>query len=518
MKELLSLYFIFFKIGIVNFGGGYAMLPLLSRELVDKRGWTTNAELADYYAIGQCTPGAIAVNVSTFIGFKRKGMFGGMVATLGFISPAFIIIFLVATLLTTFASNEYVANALQGIRVAVFALVLYAIVKLAKPALVDVWTIMLAIAVAIMAIFVNVVPLFVYVIFAGIYGFFISFIKEKKKYKAKEEFIIKKDQEEEKNDSKEESTTLDARLDNTTEPLVEETKETVALEVKPKKKLNINYKEILIFILGLFAGLTLGLFAIPITLVYKNKKFRNGIYATLIFWFILLISTLVMVFNGNNPIFFRLYGEFFRVGISAFGGGLATIPFLKELGASTGWFSQVDLANMIAVSESTPGAMGINMSTYVGYTVIQNEFGNYFLSFLGSMVSTLGLVSPSIIVIVIISLFINKFKDNKYYKWVFYGLRAASVGLIIAALYSIIEISLFNVYVVDGHSVSAIIYAFNNRATGDFLTQVSSFFNLLFNWKNLALGLCFVIGVFKFKKHPIIYIVIAAVLGLILRL
>ena len=95
MKELLSLYFIFFKIGIVNFGGGYAMLPLLSRELVDKRGWTTNAELADYYAIGQCTPGAIAVNVSTFIGFKRKGTFGGMVATLGFISPAFIIIFLI---------------------------------------------------------------------------------------------------------------------------------------------------------------------------------------------------------------------------------------------------------------------------------------------------------------------------------------------------------------------------------------------------------------------------------------
>ena len=94
MLELIKLYITFFKLGIVNFGGGYAMLPLLERELADKRGWTTSEELADFYAVGQCTPGAIAVNVSTMIGYKRKGVLGGIAATLGFISPAFIIIFI----------------------------------------------------------------------------------------------------------------------------------------------------------------------------------------------------------------------------------------------------------------------------------------------------------------------------------------------------------------------------------------------------------------------------------------
>ncbi len=508
MMDLIRLFLIFFKIGIVNFGGGYAMLPLLSKELVEKRGWTTNAELADYYAIGQCTPGAIAVNVATFIGHKKKGMIGGIVATLGLVTPAFLIIFVIATLLTNFASNEYVQHALAGIRVCVFALVLFAITKLAKSSLVDVWTICLAVVVGALAITVKVVPLFVYVIIAGFYGFFVNFFKEKKEYKAKETAPKR----EEAIELSEESTEEKVK--------VEELAEAEVIEEKTEnKKININYKEIGIFILGLFTGLILGVFGILITLVYKNKKFRNAIYSTIVLWFIMLTCLLVMLFNNNNPIMFRLYGEFFRVGISAFGGGLATIPFLKELGETTGWFSQTDLADMIAVSESTPGAMGINMSTYVGYTVIQNEFGNYFLSFLGSIISTLGLVSPSIIVIFIVALFLQKFKDNKYVNWVFYGLRAASIGLIIAALYSIIEISLFNIYVDDaGKNMSAIVYAFNNISSGNFILEIARFFDTVINWKHLAIGMCFVIAIFKFKKHPIIYIVIAAVIGILLGL
>ena len=505
MKELISIFLVFFKMGIINFGGGYAMLPLLSKELVEKRGWTTNAELADYFAIGQCTPGAIAVNVSTFIGYKRKGMIGGIVATLGFVMPAFLIIFIIATLLTNFASNEYVSHALAGIRIAVFALVLFAITKLAKSALVDIWTICLAIIVATLAITINVVPLFVYVIIAGFYGFFVNFFKEKKKYKANDDAKKRENTEIEASDNDNEITKL------VNDEIVE--------EIQDKKKISINYKEILIFILGLFAGTILGLIAIPITFIYKNKKFRNGVYSTIVLWFILLTCLLVMLFNNNNPIMFRLYGEFFRVGISAFGGGLATIPFLKELGQTTGWFTQTDLANMIAVSESTPGAMGVNMSTYVGYTVIQTEFGNYFISFLGSIVSTLGLVSPSVIVILIVVLFLNKFKDNKYVKWVFYGLRAASIGLIVAALYSIIEISLFNIYLDDaGKAIGAISYAFNHIGNGNFFVEFAGFFNNVFNWQHLAIGMIFVIAVFKFKKHPIIYIAIAAIIGIFLGL
>ena len=186
MKELLQLYFLFFKMGIVNFGGGYAMLPLLDRELVEKRNWATSEELADYYAVGQCTPGAIAVNVSTFIGMKRHGIWGGILATLGFISPAFLIIFVIASLLTNFSSNIYVLNALAGIRVCVFFLVLSAIVKLVKKSVKDVFGAVIMIIVGLMAIFVDAIPLYVYVILAAVFGVLINVIKEKRRIKKEE--------------------------------------------------------------------------------------------------------------------------------------------------------------------------------------------------------------------------------------------------------------------------------------------------------------------------------------------
>lgn len=178
MKKLLSLYCLFFKLGCMNFGGGYALLPLLQKELVDKRGWTTEEDLADYYAIGQCTPGAIAINVSTFIGYKIKGILGGIVSTLGFISPAFIIIALLATVINQFADNVYVMHAFAGIRVAVFILVLSAIIKLAKKSIVDLITGIIAASVALLAIFTDI-PLFIYVIIAGVLGLFICSLKDR---------------------------------------------------------------------------------------------------------------------------------------------------------------------------------------------------------------------------------------------------------------------------------------------------------------------------------------------------
>lgn len=185
MKTLIKLYFLFFKLGIVNFGGGYALLPLLQKELVEKLGWVTDDEIADYYAIGQCTPGAIAVNVSTFIGYKIKGVLGGIVATLGFVSPAFIIIFLLATVLNQFSEYEVVQHALQGINVCVVVLVVNAIIKLAKKSIVDVITAIIAVVVAILAITTEI-PLFVYVIVAGLLGFYVSWNKERIKKKKAE--------------------------------------------------------------------------------------------------------------------------------------------------------------------------------------------------------------------------------------------------------------------------------------------------------------------------------------------
>ena len=129
----------------------------------------------------------------------------------------------------------------------------------------------------------------------------------------------------------------------------------------------------------------------------------------------------------------RLFLEFCRVGLFSVGGGLATIPFLTDLGERTGWFAPGDLANMIAISESTPGPMGVNMATYVGF---------HTAGVIGGVVATLGLVSSSIVIILVIAGFLQKFRQSKAVDAVFYGLRAASVALITAALLQVAKIAL----------------------------------------------------------------------------
>ena len=139
MRQLLELYSVFARIGCVTFGGGYAMLPILERELVSKRSWCTMDELRDYFAIGQCTPGIIALNVSTFIGEKRGGVKGAVVATTGFLTGPVAIILIIAMFLKNFAQLPLVQHAFAGIRVAVCALILSSIVKLAKSTLKRWW-------------------------------------------------------------------------------------------------------------------------------------------------------------------------------------------------------------------------------------------------------------------------------------------------------------------------------------------------------------------------------------------
>lgn len=137
MKELWELFVTFSRIGGLTFGGGLAMLPMLQHELVEKKQWVTEDEILDYYAIGQCTPGIIAVNTATFVGYKKKGVLGGIVATLGMITPSLIIISLIASVLNNFMGNPYVAHALAGIRAVVCALMLGTIITLARKSLVD---------------------------------------------------------------------------------------------------------------------------------------------------------------------------------------------------------------------------------------------------------------------------------------------------------------------------------------------------------------------------------------------
>ncbi len=190
-------------------------------------------------------------------------------------------------------------------------------------------------------------------------------------------------------------------------------------------------------------------------------------------------------------IYLRLFWEFFKVGLFSVGGGLATLPFLYSLGAKTGWFSTADVANMLAVSESTPGPIGVNMATYAGFDCA---------GVLGGVVATLGLVTPSVIVIVLIAMALQAFRTNKYVDAAFYTLHPASTGLIAAAGWSVFALVLVNL---DAYRASY---------------QLAD----LLQWKNLILfAVIWVLTnlVKPLKKlHPVVFLALAAVVGIVFRL
>ena len=185
MNKVLDLYLCFPKIGAVNFGGGYAMLPLLQRELCENRKWLPEEELTDYYAVGQCTPGPIAMNVSTFIGQRIAGIPGAVAATGGFITVPFLIIILISLFLRNFASIPLVQHAFAGIRVCVCVLIFDAVRKLWKSAMVDVKSLILYIVILILALFSKYlpvsVPMAVLVLASGLFGILFCRKKEDEK-------------------------------------------------------------------------------------------------------------------------------------------------------------------------------------------------------------------------------------------------------------------------------------------------------------------------------------------------
>ncbi len=189
-------------------------------------------------------------------------------------------------------------------------------------------------------------------------------------------------------------------------------------------------------------------------------------------------------------LYLRLFYEFFKTGLFAVGGGMATVPFLYDISESTGWFTTEELANMIAVGESTPGPIGVNMATYVGFTTGGIP---------GAIVATLGLVTPSVIVILIIARFLQQFRSNRYVDAGFYGLRPCSVGLIAAAGMSVVVLSLLNTGLY--------------QQTGNWMD--------LFRWKCILLAAVLLVctrWVPKIKSmHPIILILASAVIGAVFR-
>lgn len=197
-------------------------------------------------------------------------------------------------------------------------------------------------------------------------------------------------------------------------------------------------------------------------------------------------------------ILLRLFWEFFKTGLFAVGGGMATVPFLQDISAKTGWYTSGQLADMIAVSESTPGPLGVNMATYVGYTVGSQQLGGAGMGVVGAIVSTLGLIFPSIVVILIIGYFLKRFRDSKLVDSALYGLRPASVALISAAG---VDIVLFAILRVDS------IYEIGKASL---------------SWKSAVLALAVFAGtnlVPKLKKiHPIWFIFFSAIAGILLHM
>ena len=183
-------------------------------------------------------------------------------------------------------------------------------------------------------------------------------------------------------------------------------------------------------------------------------------------------------------IYLTLFIEFFKIGLFAIGGGLATLPFLQDFAARTGLITSADIANMIAISESTPGPIGINSATYFGY-----QIGGVP----GGIIAVVGLVTPSIIIIILVSQFLKKFKENRYVQGAFYGLRPASTGLIAAVCFSVMQIALFS---------------------QDLFAQTGVFTDL-FQWKHILLAVILFFVIKKTNKHPIIYLAASAVIGIV---
>lgn len=194
--------------------------------------------------------------------------------------------------------------------------------------------------------------------------------------------------------------------------------------------------------------------------------------------------------------YLRLFWEFFKTGLFAVGGGMATVPFLKNIGLATGWYSQTDLMNMLAVSESTPGPIGINMATYVGFTVAGIP---------GAVIATVGEVTPSIIVILIVAAMLAKFRDSKLVSNALYGLRPASTGLIAAACIDVV--------------LQVLLRASSSTVSGSIMKVFSLVGSL--NWRGLVLAAVLLVltnWVKLTKKwHPIVFIGLSAVVGVAFR-
>ncbi len=360
MNLYLSSFLTFFKVGAFTLGGGYAMIPLIEREVVDKKKWLNRQEFIDQIAVAQSVPGVFAVNMAIFVGYKLRGVKGSIATTLGTILPSFIIILLIALFFFSFKDNEWVIKIFKGIRPAVVALIAIPVLTTARTAGITYKTVMIPIVTALLIWLLNVSPVYI-VIVAALAG---VLWQRHKAPKGGKKSITKQGK--------------GSRV-----PLRDKTLS--------------------------FWGL-----AVPLPL-----------------W-------------GLGKLFF----SFFKIGLFGFGGGYAMLSLIQhEVVESHGWLTSAEFTDLVAISQMTPGPIGINTATFVGYTAG---------GILGSAVATIALVLPSFAIMLTICKLFERFRANSYIEAAFRALRLVVVGLIASAALMLLTPDNF----VDYTSVIILVVAF----------------------------------------------------------
>lgn len=464
LKDSLELFLLFFKIGLFTFGGGYAMISLITHEVVEKKKFIDEEEFSDVVAIAESTPGPIAINSATYIGYKRAGVLGSIAASIGVVLPSLIIIYLISLFLSKVLEYPLVQKAFLGIQCGVSVLIVSAGVKLLKNVKKNLPSIILLVLSFLLLLTVNYTTLDISTIYFVIVGAIagIALYYRPKKHADNRPIggdLIEKAQS--KTTKPEQSSVAANSEDEENVTAID----SVTIRKKPNvTKIVVISASCLVLLALLFFG---GLYKFGFTSVVENLS-QSSFYKKFL--------TLT-----------ELFTTFFKVGLFSFGGGYGMLPLMLEETVGKSWITEAEFANFLAIAESTPGPISINMATYVGST----QGG-----FLGSVMATLGAITPSFIVILLIVAVFKNFLENKVVRSALTGMKPVICGMILATG---VDLALTNVF-----------------------PQIESF--SLQNFSAQALAITAVIALIsvaykRFRKKnvsPIILILISAGLGMLL--
>lgn len=464
LKDSLELFLLFFKIGLFTFGGGYAMISLITHEVVEKKKFIDEEEFSDVVAIAESTPGPIAINSATYIGYKRAGVLGSIAASIGVVLPSLIIIYLISLFLSKVLEYPLVQKAFLGIQCGVSVLIVSAGVKLLKNVKKNLPSIILLVLSFLLLLTVNYTTLDISTIYFVIVGAIagIALYYRPKKHADNRPIGGDLSKNAQSKTTKSEQSSVAANSEDKENVTAIDN---VTIRKKPNvTKIVVISASCLVLLALLFFG---GLYKFGLTSVVENLS-QSSFYKKF------LTAT-------------ELFATFFKVGLFSFGGGYGMLPLMLEETVGKSWITEAEFANFLAIAESTPGPISINMATYVGSTQC---------GLLGSAMATLGAITPSFIVILLIVAVFKNFLENKVVRSALTGMKPVICGMILATG---VDLALTNVF-----------------------PQIESF--SLQNFSAQALAITAVIALIsvaykRFRKKnvsPIILIVISAGLGMLL--